>query len=368
MNNKEIYQQMCQVMAQRGGPYPGIDIPEFYEMAEVLFAPEEAKINTILPFRLTTLDQIAPETDMDEKEVEKILEGMADKGLCFAIELDGKSYYSGLPFIPGIMEHQFMRGTKTELDRKIASVIHRYKKAVDNLVEYRPPVYSEGRVIPIDKTIETGKRVHTYDQVLSYIDQNDYISVATCYCRHEAKLLDENDDCGKPDEVCMQFGISARYSVERGIARKVSKREAEEILLQAEEAGLIHCTTNIQDIFFICNCCTCHCMAIHNALVDPKPASIMSSGFLPVTNHDVCSACETCIEVCPTTALSLNQDDLIDLEVDKCFGCGLCASNCDEVAILMRKKEGAVSPPANSKELGKKIKEASRKQIRQLCV
>ncbi len=362
MNKKEIYKQLCEVMAKRGGPYPGMDIPEFYEMAEVLFRPEEAIINNIMPHRLTTLDKIAPETGMEEGEVGKVLERMADKGLCFAIEHDGKRLYSGLPFIPGIMEHQFMRGTKTELDRNIARVINRYKKAVDNQTEYRPKAFPDGRVIPINKTIDAGKQVQTYDQVLSYIQKNDYISVATCYCRHEAKLLDENDDCGVPDEVCMQFGISARYSVERGIARELTKKEAEEILLQAEEAGLIHCTSNMQDIFFICNCCSCHCMAIHGALVDPEPGRVMSSGFVPVANPDRCLICESCIEVCPSSALRLNNDDLLELKADRCFGCGLCASNCEDNAITMRNKEGASKPPMNRKELGKKIEEAARKQ------
>jgi len=363
MNEKEIYKQLCEVMAKRGGPYPGMDIPEFYKMAEVLFTPQEAAVNNILPHRKTALAKIAPETGMDEREVGIILEQMADKGLCFAIELEGERLYSGLPFIPGIMEHQFMRGTKTELDRKIAGVIHRYKKAVDKLTGHQPPVYPTGRVIPINEAVEAGSRVQTYDQVLSYIEDNDYISVATCYCRHEAKLLDEHDDCGAPDEVCMQFGISARYCIERGIARKLTKKEAEEILLQSEKAGLIHCTSNMQDTFFICNCCSCHCMAIQEALADPKPGSIMSSGFVPVINQDLCQACETCIEICPAAALHLDSDDLLQLEVDKCFGCGLCAGNCDDMAITMRNKEGFPEPPLNRKELGKRMAEASRGRL-----
>ena len=72
---------MCQVMAQRGGPYPGLDIPEFYEIGELLFAPEEAEINNIIPRRLSTLAQITLETELDPKKDAKILARITDKGL-----------------------------------------------------------------------------------------------------------------------------------------------------------------------------------------------------------------------------------------------------------------------------------------------
>ena len=36
------------------------------------------------------------------------------------------------------------------------------------------------------------------------------------------------------------------------------KEEALEILQNSEEAGLIHCSTNRQEIDWLCKCCSCH--------------------------------------------------------------------------------------------------------------
>ena len=38
----QIYKGLMEKFAKKGGRYPGMDIPEFYEMARALFAPEEA--------------------------------------------------------------------------------------------------------------------------------------------------------------------------------------------------------------------------------------------------------------------------------------------------------------------------------------
>ena len=52
------------------------------------------------------------------------------------------------------------------------------------------------------------------------------IAVYTCFCRHEAKLLDEHDNCGMPMEVCMLLGVGAKFFTERGVTRQLTKKEA----------------------------------------------------------------------------------------------------------------------------------------------
>jgi ferredoxin len=47
---------------------------------------------------------------------------------------------------------------------------------------------------------------------------------------------------------------------------------------------------------------------------------------------DKCSACETCIEVCPTEAISM-VDGHASIDVDECIECGSCAAECPEEAI-----------------------------------
>ena len=100
--------------------------------------------------------------------------------------------------------------------------------------------YPTTRIIPVERTITTENTIHTYHQVASYIEKYEPISVSTCFCRHEAKLIDESDDCHKPDEVCMQFGMGAQFIIDRKLGRQLSKDEAMKVLFTAEEAGLVH--------------------------------------------------------------------------------------------------------------------------------
>ena len=245
--SKKVYKELLEVMKKRGGGYAGMDIPEFYEMVEEMFTPEEAEVNNSMPRGSFTADDMAKEMGRDEAEIEKILEAMANKGVCMAANNDGTQFYQGARFMPGILEFQFMPGKTTERDRKIARLIHAYEKAFDEKTDVTAMTFPTTRVITVDSTIEPGNQVHTYDQVQTYIDKSDPIAVTTCFCRHAAVLRDE-DTHGMPNDVCMQFGQGAQFAIERLGARKLTKKEAGEVLEQAEEAGLVHMSQNMQDM------------------------------------------------------------------------------------------------------------------------
>jgi len=348
---EDVYKQLCETMANRGGMYPGIDIPEFYDLTRELFTPEEAAVSNAMPRGFNPAGVIAKEMGKSEEEVAAILEAMADKGLCTAGKMGEATFYGGPPFVPGIFEFQFMRGTNTERDKKLATLIHAYKTAYD-ASKVRPKVtFPQMRVVTVDRVVKAGNKIHTYDQVASYIENYDPLAVSTCFCRHQARLIDENDHCGKPDEVCMQFGMGAQFVMDRGMGRKISKEEALEILKQSEEAGLVHATVNRQEIDFLCNCCSCHCMILKTALSQPRPGLTLASGFQPIWDAELCIACETCIERCPMTALTLGEDDVPEVDLDRCIGCGVCATGCAAEAISLEDRPGIPVPPVDQKAL-----------------
>jgi len=346
-----VYKRLCKTMARRGGLYQGVDIPEFYELVETLFTPEEAALSNVMPKGFNTAGAIATELGKDELYISYILEEMANKGLCVGVKIKGEMVYGGPPFVPGIFEFQFMRGTSTERDKKVAKLIKNYKAAYDRGLEQPKEAFPVARVITIDRTIGAGNTIHTYDQIKTYVEKYNRLAVTTCYCRHQAKLVDASDNCEKPNEVCMQFGVGAQFVIDRGMGRKVTREEALEILRRSEAAGLVHATFNRQEIDFLCNCCSCHCVMIKKALAFPKPGLVMNSGFQPTWNKDLCTACETCIDRCPMSALYMGDADLPVLNLDLCIGCGICATGCPEKAIAMVAKEGFPAPPLDRKAL-----------------
>ena len=206
-------------------------------------------------------------------------------------------------------------------------------------------------MIPVARTIKAGNVIHTYDQVMTYIEKYDSIGVGTCYCRQAARLRGENIH-GMPLEVCMWFGEIAEHIIGRLGGRRISKQEAKDILDRCEEAGLLHMSRNTtEDIDFLCNCDRWHCQVVSNVLKQPKPSLAFNSGFQPVFDSERCISCETCIERCPPQALAMDENNAQVVNADLCFGCGMCATGCPEDAISMEAKPGFPAPPKTAKEL-----------------
>jgi Pyruvate/2-oxoacid:ferredoxin oxidoreductase delta subunit len=333
-----------------------MDIPEFYELVQELFTQEEAAVCNAQPRGFKSSSVIAAEMGKSEEEVAQILETMADKGLCIAGKKGESTAYGCPPFVPGIFEFQFMRGTNTDRDKKLAKLIHAYKDAVNKA---RGPIkesFPSMRVVTVDRVIKANNEIHTYDQVASYIEKYEPLAVSTCYCRHQAKLVDEESHCGNPDDVCLQFGKGAQFVIDRRMGRSITKDEAMDILKRSEEAGLVHCSTNRQKIDFLCNCCSCHCMILKTALAQPKPGLFVNSGFQPVWDAELCTACETCIEGCSTEALTMGEEDVPEVNLDRCIGCGVCASGCPAEAIGLEERAGIPVPPVDHKALKEAMK------------
>jgi Pyruvate/2-oxoacid:ferredoxin oxidoreductase delta subunit len=362
--NKPVYKELLEVMQGRGGGYAGMDVPEFYEMVEELFTPEEAGINNAMPKGPFTARDMAKKLGRDETEVEEILEAMANKGLCMTLNIEGTQMYKGAMFMPGILEFQLMPGKTTERDKKIARLIHAYKKVCDENIDTTAMTFPAIRVITVDRTVETGNQVHTYDQVQTYIDKYDPIAATTCFCRHSAALRGE-DTHGMPSDVCMQFGPAARFAIDRLGARKLTKSGAREVLDRSEEAGLIHMSQNTQEMtgdpnehIFICNCDRWHCHAVTGALSKPRPGVFFNSGFEPGFDPEACVSCETCIDRCPPEALTMGGDDVPEVDLERCFGCAVCATGCPSEAITMVNKPGFPEPPKDGNALIEAITES----------
>jgi heterodisulfide reductase subunit A-like polyferredoxin len=55
----------------------------------------------------------------------------------------------------------------------------------------------------------------------------------------------------------------------------------------------------------------------------------------PHADPDLCTACGTCIEHCPVSALSMN-DNLPQVDADTCITCFCCQEMCPEKAMALR--------------------------------
>ena len=357
--HEPVYEKLTEAL-NMGGGLPVIKCPELYALLREMFTPEEGALASQMPMNPVSAADFAADIGRDPGEVERLLEGMANKGLIYAIERGGVMEYNLLPVLPGIFEVQLMKGEVSEGAKKLAHLFEdyfavMYQGGQEGGTGMQFPQFPLMRVITVEAEIPAGMEIQPYDSVSQYIENSEYISLGICYCRHLAELL--GNPCDKPKDVCMGFGEGAQFLSQRGFARLVSKEEALEALDRAEKAGLVHSSSNTsENIGFICNCCSCHCKLIQSLIkgsVIPGLGAV--SSFIMAVDEEKCMGCGDCIDRCPVQVLSM-QDDIVVMDADHCIGCGLCVSVCPTEALRMEPRPDPPLPPRDHDSLNAALK------------
>ena len=347
-----IYDKVADAVNARAG-YPSPKCPELLNILEFLFTPQEAELAVKMPMNPVPAETLARDIGGDPKEVESTLESMADKALVFTQDNEGVLNYVLIPLLPGTFEVQFMRGETDDRAMKLAHLFQDYFDAIRETEGTAPRPYTTvpfARVIPVEQEVPAGVEIHPYDKVSEYIAQSDLISIGTCYCRHFAELL--GNPCDRPKDNCFSFGGQAKFMVDRGFNKLVSKEEARQVLDEAEKAGLVHCSSNTSEVInFICNCCTCHCGIMQSIKMSDRPNAAAASSFIMNVDEEECIGCGDCVERCQVDALTI-EGEIVVRDIERCIGCGLCISACVTEALKLVPREKAPVPPSNQMELG----------------
>ncbi len=164
------------------------------------------------------------------------------------------------------------------------------------------------RVIPIEKAINGETRRASYEEVSTYLSENDIFTVSDCSCRTAREAMEEG--CGHlKEDMCIQMGHAAEYYIRTGRGRQITREEAFEIIRRAEENGLMHQIPNLDGsgrTHAICNCCGCSCLSLRTAEMF-KNVDMVRSNYVSQVDKDKCVACGECVENCPVNALQLGQ-------------------------------------------------------------
>ncbi|MBN1614789.1 MAG: 4Fe-4S binding protein [Deltaproteobacteria bacterium] len=200
------------------------------------------------------------------------------------------------------------------------------------------------RTLPVEMEIPSGSKAQTYEKASEIIKNAPRpLAVAKCSCRKLARRAGRG--CDRPVENCIVFGDHARFQIEHGHGREIDETEAQKILKEAEQAGLVHNIMNFTESegsSYLCNCCSCCCStlaAINRLSPEGEISGLSPSNFVAEVDIDQCSGCELCETYCTLKAIHI-EDGMPVVNAARCLGCGLCATHCPVAAIrLVRRPE-----------------------------
>jgi ferredoxin len=321
--SKSIYEQMTDKIMMTGSKI----IPELFEM---IADPKEAELLMAMP---GTPAQLAEKLSQPEEDIAILCTTLYQKGLAF------KSYKGeaiGYKMCRDMIQFHdatilWRDAPQAYLDRWQDFMEQEWPMFAKLAEQFFPKPFT--RVIPVQKSIETGKhQVLDADSVDRIIASAEKVAVTPCTCRLIAHK------CDKPLEVCLQVNNAAKYTIDRGSGREVTKEEAYKLLRESEEKGLVHVTMNKAHVgHFICNCCSCCCQALP-VMISEGIKICDPSRYQARIDADKCSACGTCEDRCYFNAIESVEEGantFMQVIADKCMGCGLCHVTCPEDAITM---------------------------------
>ena len=327
--------------------------PALYEILKRLFSEKEAFVASKMPVRFVDLPGIAKRTRMKEAELLPLLETMAGKGLVMDFTRKGKTFYVLSPTLLGFFEFAFMRVRddipQKELARYMVEYVHESPEYVRSIFAGK---VQPGRTLVHEGTVEPQDlpRVLDYERATNLIREAKTCAVSLCYCRHV--MEHEGKSCGKAMEVCTTFNGSADFLVRRGLARKISKEEAQDIFAATREEGLVHIVDNVKKRpAFVCHCCGCCCGMLSAINRFQVFGAVVTSPFLASIDAESCAGCGLCAEKCPIKAISVMETDgrtKVTVDERSCLGCGVCKPACQTDALRMIPRKEKVLVPEDA--------------------
>jgi Pyruvate/2-oxoacid:ferredoxin oxidoreductase delta subunit len=327
-----------------------------YAILKGLYTAEEAELVVKMPYGLSTIEKIRAVTSYDAAGVERLLDGLCEKGLVLDVWAGGKYHYTISPLIIGIFEFTMMR-TRGELNHKEwGRLFHEYLQ--DGAAYYKAnwgkgQKISPLRTLPYEEAIDDAARVMilSYEKASDIIDEADQMAIGVCSCRHE-KLHAGAKTCDIPLEKCSSFGGAAGMLVRHGMAKEVTREEMHDNLAQSREQGLVLCADNVRnDITFICHCCGCCCNVLLGVSRFGYPNMVVSSNYIARVDEDECIECGSCAEACPVNAIEDGIDNCTPVVNESiCLGCGVCALSCQSESLKLVPREQRMFCPEDTFE------------------
>ncbi len=255
--------------------------------------------------------ELAKREGMSVEDTAKMADELVHIGLLeYCCDDDGVDRVMLPVFAPGNMESTVMTKERTDAFPETAPAFLNYVLELQKKISWAVPMgQALMRAIPVEQAIQNEPKRVKYEEISYWLDKaGDSIGVAPCECRKLRRMVGE----GTADlefDCCINLGKYAESCIRAGKARRITREEAEHIILEAERRGAVHQLSNIDGkdfSLFICNCQWDTCMALKTSWYTHSP-SLSRSNYIAEVDPKNCVACGGCVEVCPQNAVKLGQ-------------------------------------------------------------
>ncbi len=270
--------------------------------------------------------------EVDGQKVGYIFEHQDSKGKVvryiparFYDRLEELSMYGDWDQIPESVREEIADWWLKDYAEKVAPVVEKIKKDPDAYQKIKQ------------------KDFLLLEQALEQVEKAEYHAVVHCDCRAST------EGCSRMLEACIRLDDGARYTVERGIGRPVTKEECKQIVLRTDREGLMHIGTlqaEGTELFGFCNCCTCCCFPLRSSKLLDSDRVYPRVHYVAQKAETDCNHCGICIKRCQYGAFSKDASQLVNikgkerkavvLDASLCYGCGLCRTACPKSCIEMK--------------------------------
>jgi Pyruvate/2-oxoacid:ferredoxin oxidoreductase delta subunit len=194
------------------------------------------------------------------------------------------------------------------------------------------------------------------ERATAILEQAGSWAEGICHCRHVKSHLGQR--CGYPLEHCLALGAGAEYLIRAGLARRIDKARALDVLVHAREHDCVQMADNVRRRpTFICNCCSCCCEMLEGFRVLRDNGGRVTSNHVAEVSSAECLACGDCVAACPIGALSIpeaaagsGEEAFARVDAGMCLGCGVCRRHCPSGALRMRRIAVRVHTPETQLE------------------
>lgn len=177
-------------------------------------------------------------------------------------------------------------------------------------------------------------------------NHRDQLAIMDCPCRLEKKTAGKRY-C-EPLHTCIFFGKTnvdfITTHMPRMNGQRATKEEVLALLEEQQKRGMVFTLWFKDGTGYrggvLCCCCSCCCGGMEVELLSRKKGIegliiTAPSGYAAVIDEKRCTACGTCVDLCPYEAreiITVEGKEKLTQQTELCMGCGVCVSACPQGA------------------------------------